>query len=63
MVTEYILILYKEVKMTKKDKVWKVLIDNPLMPNRAVADMVGCSINYVSIVRKKVGTPKEVFVK
>ena len=63
MVTEYILILYKEVKMTKKDKVWKVLIDNPLIPNRAVADMVGCSINYVSIVRKKVGTPKEVFVK
>ena len=33
------------------------------MPNRIVADKVGCSINYVSKLRENVGTPKEVFEK
>ena len=49
--------------MKKKDKVWKLLLKDPLMPNRIVADKVGCSINYVSKLRESVGTPKEVFQK
>ena len=49
--------------MKKKDKVWKLLLKDPLMPNRIVADKVGCSINYVSKLRENVGTPKEVFEK
>ena len=49
--------------MKIKDKVWKLLVKDPLMPNRIVADKVGCSINYVSKLRQSVGTPKEVFQK
>ena len=49
--------------MKKKDKVWKLLLKDPLMPNRIVADKVGCSINYVSKLRENVGTPNEVFQK
>ena len=49
--------------MKIKDKVWKLLLKDPLMPNRIVADKVGCSINYVSKLRQSVGTPKEVFQK
>lgn len=49
--------------MKKKDKVWKLLLKDPLMPNRIVADKVGCSVNYVHSIKAKVGTPKEVFQK
>ena len=49
--------------MKIKDKVWKLLLKDPLMPNRIVADKVGCSINYVSKLRQSVGTPKEGFQK
>ena len=40
-----------------------MVLADPLVPNRVVADKVGCSIGYVSNIRKDSGTPKEVFVK
>ena len=40
-----------------------MVLADPLVPNRVVADKVGCSIGYVSNIRKASGTPKEVFVK
>lgn len=49
------------MKKSKKGKVWEILVDNPLMSNKAVAERAGCSVNYVSILRQNVGTPKEVF--
>ena len=51
------------MKKGKKGKVWEILVDNPLMSNKAVAKRAGCSVNYVSILRQNVGTPKEVFEK
>ena len=48
-------------KMTKEEKVWKFLIKEPLASAKEVADKVGCSVKYVYTLKKKVGTPQEVF--
>jgi len=53
----------KVAKKSKKEKVWEVLLVNPNMPNRYVAERVGCTANYVNALRQNVGTPKEVFEK
>jgi hypothetical protein len=47
--------------MTKKEKVWKYLLKKPLATSKEVAKAVGCTTHYVASLKKKVGTPKEVF--
>jgi hypothetical protein len=47
--------------MNKKEKVWKYLIKNPLASSKQIAKAVGCTTHYAASLKKKVGTPKEVF--
>ena len=49
--------------MTKKEKVWKYLIKNPLASSKQIAKAVGCTTHYAASLKKKTGTPKEVFRK
>jgi len=49
--------------MTKKEKVWKYLIKNPLASSKQIAKAVGCTTHYAASLKKKTGTPKEVFEK
>tara|TARA_R100001463_G_scaffold135820_1_gene199775 strand:+ start:258 stop:593 length:336 start_codon:yes stop_codon:yes gene_type:complete len=48
-------------KMSKKEKVWKHLIANPLATPKEVAEKVGCTANYVHHLKSTIGTPREVF--
>ena len=48
-------------KMTKTDKVWAYLIKNPTATAKEVATQVGCTTKLVYTLRKKIGTPQEVF--
>lgn len=50
-------------KMSKHEKVWKLLLANPLASAKEVADKVGCSTKYVYMLKKKVGTPTEVLTQ
>ena len=47
--------------MNKKEKVWKYLVKNPLASSKQIAKAVGCTTHYAASLKKKVGTPKEVF--
>ena len=47
-------------KMTKHEKVWKILLNNPKATVKEVAEKVGCSAKYVYMLKKKVGTPTEI---
>ena len=49
--------------MTKKEKVWKYLLKNPLASSKQIAKAVGCTTHYAASLKKKTGTPKEVFEK
>lgn len=49
--------------MNKKEKVWKYLIKNPLASSKQIAKAVGCTTHYAASLKKKTGTPKEVFEK
>lgn len=48
-------------KMTKTEKVWAYLIKNPTATAKEVASQVGCTTKLVYTLRKKIGTPQEVF--
>ena len=48
-------------KMTKTEKVWAYLIKNPTATAKEVATQVGCTTKLVYTLRKKIGTPQEVF--
>jgi len=48
-------------KISKKEKVWKHLIANPLATSKEVASKVGCTPNYVHHLKSTIGTPREVF--
>jgi len=47
--------------MTKTEKVWAYLIKNPTATAKEVASQVGCTTKLVYTLRKKIGTPQEVF--
>ena len=47
--------------MNKREKVWKYLVKNPLASSKQIAKAVGCTTHYAASLKKKVGTPKEVF--
>ena len=47
--------------MNKREKVWRYLVKKPLASPKEVSKAVGCTPNYVSSLKKKVSTPKEVF--
>ncbi len=48
-------------KMTKTEKVWAYLVKNPTATAKEVATQVGCTTKLVYTLRKKIGTPQEVF--
>ena len=48
-------------KMTKTEKVWAYLVKNPTATAKEVASQVGCTTKLVYTLRKKIGTPQEVF--
>jgi hypothetical protein len=45
----------------KADRVWKYLIDNPLAAPKTVAEACDVSLGYAKQLKRKVGTPPEVF--
>lgn len=47
-------------KISKKEKVWKVLLKNPLASAKEVAKQAGCSVKYAYMLKNDVGTSKEV---
>ena len=51
------------MKRPTEEKVFAYLIDNPLATADDITKAVGCSYSYASKTLKRVGTPKEVFVK
>ena len=51
------------MKRPTEEKVFAYLIDNPLATADDITKVVGCSYSYASKTLKRVGTPKEVFVK
>ena len=51
------------MKRPVEEKVFAYLIDNPLATADDITKVVGCSYSYASKTLKRVGTPKEVFVK
>ena len=44
----------------KTEKVWAYLVKHPKASNAKVAKACGCSPSYVNLLKKKIGTPKEV---
>jgi len=47
--------------MNKKEKVWEYLLKKPLATSKQIAKAVGCTTHYAASLKKKTGTPKEVF--
>jgi HAMP domain-containing protein len=44
----------------KAEKVWAYIVKNPKAPAAKIAKACGCSPSYIHLLKKKIGTPKEV---
>ena len=47
----------------KAEKVWAYIVKHPKASNAKVAKACGCSPSYIYLLKKKIGTPKEVLKK